>query len=174
MVLLVSCLLSSICGDATGLVSASTLQKATLVRRARGIQTIVMPFSSFSNDEGTATQSLDDGSGNNVWTGTVHNDAKLGQGRLRGSKALTFDGVGNSNDESYGQHVSVDGGTTLGGGALTICVHVKYGTFHRYSRIIDFGNGRDSDNIMWYNNPGSSSMVWCGGLTAGEMFEKST
>jgi hypothetical protein len=74
----------------------------------------------------------------------------LGPGRNAGTQALAFDGVGSACNG--GQHVSINGGTTFGGGALSVCTWVRYGSFNNQSPIIDFGNG-SKDLILLYDIP---------------------
>ena len=92
---------------------------------------------------------------------TVHSGASLGPGRFGGgnrSKALSFDGVGTSGSD--GQHVSIDGGITMGGGAITACAWVKFKAFGRWSRIIGVGNGIYSDNIYLANRETTNTLEW--------------
>lgn len=89
---------------------------------------------------------------------TVHKGATLGPGRQPWSKTLTFNGIGNSSSD--GQHVSIDGGTEIGGGELSICANVKYDSFGYFSRIVDFGNAQGSDNIILYNTGKTSTLEW--------------
>ena len=104
----------------------------------------IMPLSSFANEEETSTKSVEDGSGT-FWNLTVHKDAKLGDGqsRLKESTAFKFDGVGKTGQD--GQHLSIDGGITVGGGPLAVCVWVKLDAYHEWSRVFDFGQPHDSD-----------------------------
>lgn len=141
--------------------TATTKTTTTKTSRDEPNERIIMSLSSFSNEWGTATKSLDDGSGNSTWTGRVHKSVTIGQGQLEGSKAFEFDGVGRTPKE--GQHISIDGGTTIGGRALTICVKVKYMSFGQNSRIVDFGpaaGGDILDDIYWGNEAQTSKMAW--------------
>lgn len=96
-------------------------------------------------------------------TRTAAAAAVLGQGRFGeegggGPKALAFDGVGTS--ESDGQHVSIDGGITVGGGAISVCAWAKWSAFGYWSRIVDIGNGASSDNILLANDETTSTLRW--------------
>lgn len=100
----------------------------------------------------TKTKSEDDGTGT-FWTGTVHNGAQLGAGRLPGfPQALTFNGED--------QYVSIDGGVTIGGGPLSICVWAKWTKFNSYSKVIDIGNGADNGAILLYNVGTTSTLAF--------------
>eukprot|EP00520_Triparma_pacifica_P008937 CAMPEP_0118666010 /NCGR_PEP_ID=MMETSP0785-20121206/18966_1 /TAXON_ID=91992 /ORGANISM="Bolidomonas pacifica, Strain CCMP 1866" /LENGTH=4927 /DNA_ID=CAMNT_0006560251 /DNA_START=40 /DNA_END=14819 /DNA_ORIENTATION=- len=46
------------------------------------------------------------------------------------------------------------------GGTTSFEVYVKYDSFNYYSRIFDFGNGADSDNVILYNADTSSTIRW--------------
>ena len=70
---------------------------------------------------------------------------------------LTLNGRGKSED-SRGQHLTVDGGTTFGGGAMSFCARVKYDAMQSYSRIFDFGKGMEDDNIYLCNNRDSQDL----------------
>lgn len=91
-------------------------------------------------------------------TATVHQGASLGPGRVKGTKALQLDGVGTSGRD--GQHVSIDGGITVGGNAFTACAWTKWAKFGDHSRVIDLGDGAGSDNILIYNNQGGNTLMW--------------
>lgn len=59
-----------------------------------------------------------------------------------------------------GQHVSIDNGVTVGGGAFSVCAWAKWGSFGDYSRVFDFGNGEDSDNIYLANAKTTNTLLW--------------
>ena len=46
------------------------------------------------------------------------------------------------------------------GGAMSVEAFVKYESFNYYSRVIDFGNGAGSDNIILANSFTSSDVEW--------------
>lgn len=108
------------------------------------------------DDGGTSVTSTGENTGQ--LSATVHKGASLGDGRVEGTKALQFDGVGQSRQD--GQHVSIDGGITVGGSAFTACAWTKWNTFGYWSRVINFGNGRESDNIYLCNRQTTKTLVW--------------
>jgi len=61
-------------------------------------------------------------------------------------------------EASGGQHLTVEGGTTFGGGAMSFCARVKYDAMQFYSRIFDFGKGEENDNIYLCNNRDSQDL----------------
>eukprot|EP00729_Bicosta_minor_P016928 gene16928-biopygen4483 len=98
------------------------------------------------------------GENNGQLSATVHAGARLGDGKVEGTKALQLDGVGRTPTD--GQHVSIDGGVTVGGGAFTACAWAKWDEFGDQSRVIDFGNGVGSDNILLYNAWTTNTLQW--------------
>jgi hypothetical protein len=60
--------------------------------------------------------------------------------------------------------VSIDGGITIGGGAITACAWVEFKTFGDWSRILDVqrhvGNGAYSDNIYLSNRDATNTLGW--------------
>ena len=108
---------------------------------------ITMPLSSFSNDEQTATQSLDDGSGT-FTTATLHGGVKLAEGWMPGSRAFEFDNAGIQGSAS--QYLSIDSDFTIGGRALAICASVKFTSIAKNTRIFDFGNGPGGESLQLY------------------------
>ena len=46
------------------------------------------------------------------------------------------------------------------GGTFSVETYVKYNSFNRYSRVFDFGNGLDNDNVLLYNNGTDSEIRW--------------
>ncbi|GMH80442.1 hypothetical protein TL16_g08549 [Triparma laevis f. inornata] len=46
------------------------------------------------------------------------------------------------------------------GGTFSIEAYVKFNSFKRYSRVFDFGNGLDSENILLYNNATEGEIRW--------------
>ncbi|GMH51735.1 hypothetical protein TrST_g11026 [Triparma strigata] len=46
------------------------------------------------------------------------------------------------------------------GGPVSIEVYVKYNSFNGYSRVFDFSNGVDSDNVLLSNFGTSSAILW--------------
>lgn len=72
-------------------------------------------------------------------------------------RLLTMNGRGKS-EASGGQHLTVEGGTTFGGGAMSFCARVKYDAMQFYSRIFDFGKGEENDNIYLCNNRDSQDL----------------
>ena len=110
---------------------------------------ITMPLSSFSNDEQTATQSLDDGSGT-FTTATLHGGVKLGGGWMPGSSAFEFDNAGNQGSAS--QYLSIDSDFTIGGRALAICASIRFTSIAKNTRIFDFGNGPGGESLQLYTS----------------------
>lgn len=84
-----------------------------------------MPLSLFDDDARTKVSSF--GANPGQWTGTVHGAvtrAMLGPDSELPSSAdsIVFEFNG-------GQHISIDGGTIIGGGALTICAFIKWDSY---------------------------------------------
>lgn len=73
--------------------------------------------------------------------------------------------------ERTASYAEVRDGTTIGGGAMTLCALVRFDAFGAYSRILDFGNGNGVSNILFENNADGSDFrfdIWtAGGLSAG-------
>ena len=71
-----------------------------------------------------------------------HGTASIGASRVPGMAAMEMDG-------SIGGHFSVVGGTTLGGGAITVCANVRFDNLDNDAQadspVIAFANGRFSD-----------------------------
>ena len=92
-------------------------------------------------DEGSGTVAYDSsGNGND---GNLTNGPTWTTGKIGG--ALSFDGVDDFVDVSNFQW----------GGGISISSRVKYKAFKKFSRIIDFGNGQDSYNIIIANEGNS-------------------
>eukprot|EP00729_Bicosta_minor_P006267 gene6267-9547_t len=68
--------------------TATTKTTTTKTSRDEPNERIIMSLSSFSNEWGTATKSLDDGSGNSTWTGRVHKSVTIGQGQLEDATTI--------------------------------------------------------------------------------------
>lgn len=121
-----------------------------------------LPLSSFS-DGAAGTKVTSVGTNPGQWTGTVHNGAVLGPGSewpaSADSAALEFSG---GTWKSNRQHVSIDGGVTIGGKGLTLCFNVKFDSFDDWSRIVDFANGpiksAGNDNIIVFNSGKTSTL----------------
>lgn len=126
---------------------------------ARAPLTWTFPLDKLNDDESNATITSI-GANTGQLSATVHKGATLGPGRFGegGPKALLFDGVGMSGSD--GQHVSIDGGITVGGAEITVCAWANWSAFRGWSRIVDIGNGRDSDNIVLANEVASNNLVW--------------
>ena len=73
-------------------------------------------------------------------------------GRLPGTNTFRFDGAAN--------HVGIEGGTTVGGGALSICAWVRFDTFGHYMRVVDFNNGLQRDNVKVHNTENSDMFTF--------------
>jgi hypothetical protein len=76
--------------------------------------------------------------------------ATLMNGAECGADGVAFDGV-----DDY-----VDLDDWEWGGALTIEAYVKYESFNWWSRVLDFGDGANSDNVI-LGNEGTSSTIGC-------------
>ncbi|NDH17032.1 MAG: LamG domain-containing protein, partial [Opitutae bacterium] len=77
--------------------------------------------------------------------GTTHNGAGWAAGKV--GQALSLDGV-----DDY-----IDAGDFEIGGAVTFAAWVKYGAFKHWSRVFDFGNGQDNNNILMANDGTSAA-----------------
>ena len=77
--------------------------------------------------------------------GTTFNGAGWSEGKL--GQALSLDGV---NDY-------VDVGDFEIGGAVTFAAWVKYDAFKKWSRVFDFGNGENNQNILMANDMSTSA-----------------
>ncbi|MDG1173447.1 MAG: LamG domain-containing protein, partial [Opitutales bacterium] len=77
--------------------------------------------------------------------GTTYNGAAWAAGKV--GQALSLDGV-----DDY-----MDAGDFEIGGAVTFAAWVKYDAFKHWSRIFDFGNGQDNNNILIANDQTSAT-----------------
>jgi hypothetical protein len=124
------------------------------------VSTWTFPLNAFGAADTSVTST---GTNPGQWTCTIHEDAVRnavvsGTGRLSGTQVLMLDGVGKSSVS--GQHMSVDGGTTVGGAALSVCSWVRWGSFGFWSKIVDFGNGDYNNNIILANYQSTSTLTW--------------
>ena len=56
------------------------------------------------------------------------------------------------------------------GGAMSVEAFVKYESFNSWSRVIDFGNGAESDNIVLATVATSSNVYW--GVLQGSSYKE--
>ena len=91
--------------------------------------------------------------------GTTHNGAGWAAGKV--GQALSLDGV-----DDY-----MDAGDFEIGGAVTFAAWVKYDAFKSWSRVFDFGNGEDSDNILMAHYQTTSSGRFSHRVTSTSTYE---
>ncbi len=90
---------------------------------------------------------IDEGSGDRVYDRVHHN-----HGQLRSGLALELDGV---DDYVELPHLNPDYAS-----GFTVEAWVRYRSFRRWSRIIDFGSGPSQDNIVFANRGTTNDLVF--------------
>ena len=91
--------------------------------------------------------------------GTTHNGAGWAAGKV--GQALSLDGV-----DDY-----IDAGDFEIGGAVTFAAWVKYDAFKSWSRVFDFGNGENNNNILMAHYQTTSSGRFSHRVTSTSTYE---
>lgn len=147
-------------GTTTTQTVTTTTVPATTARSEPPLQTWTFPLDGFRDGSSTAVVST--GANNGQLTATIHKGASFGPGRDAdeggATKALVLDGVGAT--PSDGQHMSINGGITVGGGAFSLCAWTKWSTITAWERFADIANGASSNNIGFHASTTSCTLIW--------------
>lgn len=106
-----------------------------------------------------------DGTSNLIVESTINSQTAGAGITLAGSEVSDGIGLVSQSTDYYasfggvGQHIEVeDHGSDFSDG-LTMAAWVKYDAFNHWSRILDFGNGSNADNIILANQATTSNLV---------------